>query len=111
MRPRLSGLGRVKDAPPKQVEAGTAVHLTLHQLESVNLPLHHPVAPGQLQCRSHSILIAPKAARKGSIGGAFRSFEPSRLRCNSRLRIMSNSPRAVWASAAISGEARKSAFR
>ena len=74
-------LGRVKDTQPEQVETGTAVHLALDQLESVNLPLHHPVAPGQLQCGGDGILVAPEAASKGSIGGAFRSFEPPRPRC------------------------------
>jgi hypothetical protein len=60
--------GRVKDAQPEQVEAGAAIHLPLDQLQPVDLPFHHPVAPRQLQCRDDSILIPPEVARKGAYG-------------------------------------------
>ncbi len=74
-------LGRMEDAQPEQVEAGATVHVPLDQLESMDLPLHNPVAPGQLQCRGDGIPIPPEPASEGCIGGMFRSFKPTRPRC------------------------------
>jgi hypothetical protein len=55
---RRSSLGRVEDAEPEQIEAGTAVHLAFDQLQSMNLSFDLTVAPERLQCRQHLGLIA-----------------------------------------------------
>jgi len=62
---------RVKDAQPEQVEAGAAIHLPLDQLQTVDLPFHHPVAPGQPQRCGDSILVPPEVARLIKARGFF----------------------------------------
>jgi hypothetical protein len=39
----------VKYAEPQQIEAGAAVHLSLDELESVDLPFNLVLTPGRLQ--------------------------------------------------------------
>jgi hypothetical protein len=50
-----------KNAESEQIEAGTAIHLPLDQLQAVNLTFHHTVAPGESQRLSHGFLIALQA--------------------------------------------------
>ena len=106
MRWQARKSGRVKDAQPEQVETGAAIHLPLDQLQTVDLPFDHPVAPGQPQRCGDSILVPPEVARKGCIRELSAASSQIGHAAAFRLRMISNRPLATCASEAISGEAR-----
>jgi len=53
----LRGSRRQEGSSPEQIQAGSAVHLTLEQFEAIDLPLSLPAAPWQCECRPNCSAI------------------------------------------------------
>jgi hypothetical protein len=62
------------------MEASTAVHLALQELQSVDLAFHHSVAPRQPESRKQRIFVALQALGEGGQRRSARSFDPL-VRC------------------------------
>jgi hypothetical protein len=80
MRQNASSLDRLQDAESQQIEACSAVHLPLDELQSVDLPFHHAVTPGQLKGRGDCVPISPKVPGKAGerrLQGCFKPPGPS----------------------------------
>ena len=60
----LRGSRRQEGSSPEQIQAGSAVHLTLEQFEAVDLPLSLPAAPWQCECRPNCSAILLKTSSK-----------------------------------------------
>jgi hypothetical protein len=45
LREYACSLGFMEDSQPEQIEVGSAVHLSLDELESMDLSIHRAVAP------------------------------------------------------------------
>ena len=61
----------------QQVEPGSSVHLTLDDLEPVDLALDLPVAPRLGQGGTHRVLIAPEAGGERRQGAGLRLAQPA----------------------------------
>ena len=58
------------------MEAGTALHLALDELESVDLTFDHAVAPRQLQGGQNRIPVATKMPGEGGQRRMLCGFDP-----------------------------------
>src|SRR3954449_7219959 len=71
--PRILASSMPEHPAAQQVEPGPSVHLTLDDLEPVDLALDLPVAPRLGQCGAHRILIAPEANGARALASASRA--------------------------------------
>ena len=69
-------LGLVEDAFAKEIEASATVHLSLDELQSVDLTFHHSVAPRQPESRKQRIFVALQALGEGGQRRSAGSFDP-----------------------------------
>lgn len=67
------------DAQPKQIEAGTAVHLAFDELQSIDLSFDLTVAPMHLQCRQHCGLITDEVGGEAGQRGPLGRSKPAEM--------------------------------
>ena len=60
----LRGSRGQEGSSSEQIQAGSAVHLTLEQFEAIDLPLSLPAAPWQCECRPNCSAILLQAGSK-----------------------------------------------
>src|SRR3954470_18748835 len=103
--PRILASSMPEHPAAQQVETGTSVHLTLDDLEPVDLALDLPIAPRLGQCGAHRILIAPEANGARALASASRS-QPSSASATWSLTIVT---KRLTRSTAMAGERSSSA--
>jgi hypothetical protein len=101
----------VKYAESQQIEAGAAVHLSLDELESVDLPFNVALTQGQLQRCFDGLLISCQEICEADQGSLLCRSKLLWESCESRFRMIRKNSQATCASVETKGEARYSSSR
>ena len=101
----------MKYAESQQIEAGAAVHLSLDELESVDLPFNVALTPGQLQRCFDGLLISCQAICEADQGSLLCRSKPLWESCEVTIPDDAEELPATCASVETTGEARYSSSR